>query len=385
VDSRPFKVGENLACTPGAVVYRGEMFELLQYTPTTPRVHERPLLMVPPQLNRHYVLDLAPERSLVEFALSQGVQTFMVVWRNPSQKEGHGRWGIEDYVAAQLTAVDAIREITGSESVNLLGLCAGGTTSALMLGHLAARGDHAVNSATFIVTLVANEAPNLIGMMRTPAADQHLEKAAEKQKVLNASLLERNFALLRPNDLVFNYLVDGWLLGNDPPAFDVLAWNADATNLGARMALETTRVVGDSKAIEPGGITLLGTPIDLQKVDCPTFQISGYTDHITPWRACYASTQAMSGDTELVVVASGHIQSFVNPPKTSRYRYWWGQNPGADPDEWLAQAAQHEGSWWPRWGDWIVAQSGEDRPAPKSLGNKAFPPGDAAPGRYAVG
>jgi polyhydroxyalkanoate synthase subunit PhaC len=381
VNREPFPVGEKLACTPGAVVYRDEIFELLQYTPTTPAVRARPLLMVPPELNRYYVLDLAPGRSLVEYLVANGIQTFMIVWRNPRAELGHGRWGLDDYLAAQAKAAEVIKKITGTDTINWLGLCAGGITTALMLGYLAATGDTSAGSATFIVTMLTNRCPNIIGMMDTEKSRAMLRHAATAGQVIPGRSVRTSFAWLRPNDLVFNYLVSGWLLGQDPPSFDVLAWNDDATGVSARFALESTELLVDAMARnEP--ITVLGTPVDLAKVDCDSFHVAGYTDHITPWRAAYTSTQVLGGDKQMAVVKSGHIQSFVNPAAKSRYDYWEGPPTSDDPDQWLAGATEHHGSWWPQWLEWLTARSGPEKAPIRALGNRKYPPLGAAPGTY---
>ncbi len=381
VNREPFGVGEKLGCTPGAVVYRDEIFELLQYTPTAPAVHSRPLLMVPPELNRYYILDLAPGRSLVEYLVENGIQPFMIVWRNPRAELGHGRWGLDDYLTAQARAAEVIRKITRSDTINWLGLCAGGITTALMLGYLAATGDASAGSATFIVTMLTNRCPNIIGMMDTEDSRKMLRHAAAEGQVLPARSVRTSFAWLRPNDLVFNYLVSGWLLGQDPPSFDVLAWNDDATAISAKFALESTELLVDAME-RPDGVTVLGTPIDLAKVDCDSFHIAGYTDHITPWRAAYTSTQVLGGDKQMAVVKSGHIQSFVNPATKSRYDYWEGPPVSDDPDQWLAGATEHHGSWWPQWIDWLVARSGPEKKPPGALGNRKYPPLGPAPGTY---
>jgi len=381
VNREPFPVGEKLACTPGAVVYRDETFELLQYAPATPAVHSRPLLMVPPELNRYYVLDLAPGRSLVEYVVENGIQTFMIVWRNPRAELGHGRWGIDDYLAAQAQAAEVVKEITGSDTVNWLGLCAGGITTALMLGYMAAKGDASAGSATFIVTMLTNRCPNIIGMMDTGQSRNMLRKAAADGQVIPGRSVRTGFAWLRPNDLVFSYLVSGWLLGQDAPSFDVLAWNDDATAVSAKFALESTELLVDAMARQ-GPITVLGTPVDLAKVDCDSFHIAGYTDHITPWRAAYTSTQVLGGDKEMAVVKSGHIQSFVNPAAKARYDYWEGPPAGDDPDQWLAGATEHHGSWWPQWLEWLTTRSGPEKAPRSSLGNRKYPPLGPAPGSY---
>ncbi len=379
-DRRPFVVGENIACTLGAVVYREEMFELLQYTPATPRVRGYPLVIIPPQVNRYYIMDLAPGRSLAEFAVSQGVQTFMVVWRNPSSLLGHGRWGVDDYLAAQERAAELVKKITRSEKVNWLGLCAGGMTLAYMLAHLSATGDDSAGAATFIVTMLSGRQPNVVGMLDTGQARVDLEQAAAAEQIIPATALRGLFALLRPNELVYNYLVSGWLMGDPPAAFDVLAWNDDATRTTAKFALETARIGLDGW--ESGGPTLLGVPTDFGKVSCDSFHVAGDTDHITRWRACYSTTQLLGGSKELTVVRSGHIQSFVYPADDTRYDCWYGAPQTVDPDEWMSTAAVQRGSWWRQWADWLVARSGGEQPAPKTLGNRQYPPLGQAPGHY---
>ena len=385
VDREPFPVGDKLACTPGAVVYREEMFELLQYAPSTPRVRTRPLLMVPPQVNRYYILDLAPGRSVVEFAVAQGIQTFMVVWRNPKASLGHGRWGLDDYLAAAQRAAAVVKNITHADTVNWLGLCAGGMSVAYLLGHLAATGEEYAGAATFIVTMAASSHPNVVGMLDTDAGRASLELAAAAGQVIPGTALRSLFALLRPNDLVFNYLVSGWLMGQPATAFDVLAWNDDASCTPARFALDTTRIAvdefggDDPAAARP---VVLGTPIDLSKVTCDSFHIGGYTDHITPWRTAYTTARLLGGAKEMTIVKSGHIQSFVNPADSTRYDCWYGPPSAADPDEWLAGATVQHGSWWHRWGEWITARSGAEKPARKTLGTREYPPLEPAPGTY---
>jgi polyhydroxyalkanoate synthase subunit PhaC len=382
VDRRPFPVGEKLACTPGAVVHREEIFELLQYAPATPAVRTVPLLIVPPELNRYYVLDLAPGRSMVEYAVAQGIQVFMIVWRNPRPELGHGRWGLDDYIGAQARAAEIVAEISGSDTVNWLGLCAGGITAALTLGYLAARGGAPPRAATFIVTMLTSDHPNIVGWMAGGASLEALRRAAAARLVFPGRMLRTSFAWLRPNDLVFNYLVNGWLLGEDPPAFDVLAWNDDATGMTARLSAEMSEVLVGRQAAEPGAITVRGTPIDLAKVECDSFCVAGYTDHITPWRACYGTTQVLGGQKQMVVVRSGHIQSFVNPAQTAKYGYWEAPGSVPDPDRWLSAAAAHEGSWWPAWAQWLIPRSGEDKPAPAALGSAVYRPLAPAPGTY---
>jgi polyhydroxyalkanoate synthase subunit PhaC len=380
-DRKQFIVGENLACTPGAVVYRDEMFELLQYTPTTPKVRAIPLLMIPPQINRHYILDLSPGRSLAEFAVSQGIQVFMIVWRNPSSLLGHGKWGLNDYLAAAERASEVVKQIAGTHKLNFLGLCAGGITVSYVLAHLATIGDDSAGSATFVVTMLTGDKPNVVGMIDTSEARAVLEKAAAAEQIVPGTGLRSLFAMLRPNDLVFNYLVSGWLMGKSPAPFDVLAWNDDATRTTAKFASESTKLAMDGW--DGSGPTLLGVKTDFSKVTCDTYHVGGYTDHITAWRACYDTAHLVGGaDKEMTLIRSGHIQSVVYPADSTRYDRWFGLAVPTDPDEWIKTATVERGSWWRPWTEWLLARSGNERQARTTLGNRQYPPLGPAPGTY---
>ena len=381
VDGRPFEVGENLAATPGAVVYRDDLFELLEYLPSTPRVHSQPLLMIPPQVNKHYFLDLAPGRSLTEYLVDWGIQYFTVVWRNPGPE--HGRWGLDDYVAAQLRAIDVVREISGSDRLGLLGACAGGLTTALMLGHLdASGGADVVSSATFAIAMVDSSYPNPMSAIATEGALRVVAEDAARGEVYDRDQVARAFAWMRPNDLVFNYVVNNWLLGEDPPAFDILAWNEDGANLPSRFYAEMLDVYAHNRAATPGAMDVLGTPIDLSRVDCDSFVVAGMNDHITPWMPGYMTSRLLGGRSEVVVTTTGHIQTMVNPPGKPRARYFAGPEAGPDPEAWMAQATAHDGSWWPRYADWLVARSGNEGDAPSKMGSRRHRPIEPAPGRY---
>ena len=384
VDRKQFTVGKDLAATPGAVVYRDEMFELLQYTPATPKVRGIPVLMIPPQINRHYVLDLSPGRSLVEFAVSQGIGVFMVVWRNPDARLGHGKWGLDDYLAAAERAAEVARKITRSDKLNLLGLCAGGITLSYVLAHLAAIGDESPNSATFVVTMLTGDKPNVVGMLDTSQARTALDQAAAKEEIVPGTSLRSLFAMLRPNDLVFNYLVSGWLKGESPAPFDVLAWNDDATRTTAKFAMESSRLALDGW--DGSGPTVLGVKTDFGKVSCDSYHVGGLTDHITAWRACYDTAHLVGGsDKQMTLIRSGHIQSVVYPADSERYDRWYGPPTAADPDEWLKTAAVEKGSWWRPWTEWLIARSGPEKAARATLGNRQYPPLDPAPGTYVSG
>jgi polyhydroxyalkanoate synthase len=382
-DRRQFTVGKDIATTPGAVVYRDEMFELLQYTPTTPKVRSIPVLMIPPQINRHYILDLSPGRSLVEFAVSQGLGVFMVVWRNPSSQRGDGKWGLDEYLAAEERANEVVKKITRSDKINFLGLCAGGITLSYVLAHYAAIGDESAGAATFVVTMLTGGKPNVVGMLDTSQARTVLEQAAANNEIVPGTALRSLFAMLRPNDLVFNYLVSGWLKGESPAPFDVLAWNDDATRTTARFAKESSGLAMDGW--DGNGPTLLGVKTDFSKVTCDSYHVGGYTDHITAWRACYDTAHLVGGsNTEMTLIRSGHIQSVVYPADSERYDRWYGPPTAADPDEWVKTAAMEKSSWWRPWSEWLIARSGPEKTARATLGNRQYPPLTEAPGTYVV-
>jgi polyhydroxyalkanoate synthase len=384
VDRSAFKVGESLAATPGAVVYRDDLFELLEYRPSTAQVASRPLLMIPPQVNKHYFLDLAPGRSMTEYLVGRGIHYFTVVWRNPGP--GDGRWGIDDYVSAQLRAMDVVREVSGSDRVGLLGACAGGLTTALMLGHMAANGGAgAVSSATFAISMLDTRYPNPAAAIGTERTLRAVADDAARGTVYGREQIARAFAWMRPNDLVFNYVVSNWLLGEDPPSFDILAWNDDGADLASRFYAQMLDIYAHNRAATPGAVEVLGTPIDLGRVDCDNFVIAGKTDHITPWMPGYMTSQLLGGRSEVVVTSTGHIQTMVNPPGKPRARYFAGPAAEPEPEAWLARAEAHDGSWWPHYADWLLERSGPLRDAPSSLGGDRYPPLEPAPGRYVLG
>jgi polyhydroxyalkanoate synthase len=383
VDQRPFKVGESLAATPGAVIHREEFFELLEYRPTTARVRSEPLLMIPPQVNKHYFLDLAPGRSLTEYLVSRGIHYFTVVWRNPRPE--HGRWGLDDYIAAQMRAMDIVREVTGSDRLGVLGVCVGGLTTALMLGYLAATGEaDAISSASFAISMVDSRHPNPLAAIATERTLRAVTEDCARGEVYDSDLIARAFAWMRPNDLVFNYLVNNWLLGEDPPAFDILAWNEDGANLPSRFYLEMLDTYAHNAAATPGSMRVLGIPVDLGQVGCDSFVVSGMKDHITPWMPGYMTSQLLGGGSDVVVTTTGHIQTMVNPPGKPRARYFAGPEAGPDPEAWMAQADRHDGSWWPRYADWLIARSGRERDAPGEPGSDRHRPIMAAPGAYVL-
>ncbi len=380
VDRTAFQVGKHLALTPGAVVFKNEVLELIQYAPATDEVYCRPLLAVPPQINKYYVLDLAPGKSLIEYAVRQGIPTFSLSWRNPTRAQRD--WGLDTYMRALLEAIDVVLDITRSEDINILGACSGGMTLSALLGHLSAHGDRRINAATLLVTVLDASVESQLGLFATPQAIAAAKAISRAKGVLNGRELARLFNWMRPNDLIWNYWVNNYLLGADPPAFDILYWNNDTTNLPARLHSDLLDLLLTNPFKHPGTFRLLGTPIDVSSVNCDTYLLAGVTDHITPWRACYATTQLLGGACTFVLSNSGHIQSILNPPGNLKATFFTNPAHPADPAQWLAGALQQSGSWWDHWRDWLQARSGEQQPAPPKLGNSRYVPGTPAPGTY---
>jgi polyhydroxyalkanoate synthase len=383
VDSEAFTVGEQIACTPGAVVYRTDVLELIQYQPTTPRVLRCPLVVVPPQINKYYILDLAPGRSLIEHAVARGQQVYAISWRNPSVE--HRDWDLDRYVGETERALAVARRIARAPSVGVLGACAGGITTAVLLAHLAARGDGRLASATFLVTALDATSPSTMTRFGTDEAVAKAIRRSRRRGLLDGAELARAFAWLRPNDLVWSYWVNNYLLGNEPPAFDVLAWNADSTNLPAGLHIDFLRLFATNALAHPNVFEIGGTPLDLRRVELDTYVLGAATDHITPWKACYASSLLLGGEPQFVLSSSGHIQALVNPPGNPRARFLTNPALPEDPEAWLAGADEQEGTWWDHWLDWLAVRSGDERRAPRRLGSAAHPPLEPAPGLYVRG
>ncbi len=383
VNRTPFVVGETVACTPGAVVFRNEVLELLQYDATTETVNDVPLLYIPPQINKFYILDLAPGRSLTEYVVAQGTTFFTVSWRNPGKKQAD--WDLSTYAGALLEAMDVVRRITGQECANLLGMCAGGMTAAALMGHLAASGQLArVRSVTLLVNMLDTSGPSQLGSLASRRSIDSAVSKARRQGVHSGKDMSRLFAWLRPNDLVWNYAVNNWLLGKEPPAFDMLAWNADSTELPAALYEQYLDMYEGNLLRSPGGLTVLDTPIDLSKVDVDAYVMAGSTDHIVGWRASYQSTQVLGGRVEFVLSNAGHIQSMVNPVGGAKASFRVGKETGPDPDVWLAQSQEVRGSWWEHWTAWLAERSGGRRQAPPQVGGVDDPPLEPAPGHYVL-
>jgi polyhydroxyalkanoate synthase len=381
VDATPFVKGDNVAATPGAVVFRNEVLELLQYTPTTARVCALPMLIVPPQINKYYFLDLAPQRSLVEYATANGIRLFMVSWRNPGPEQRD--WDLDTYVSALLEAADAMLSITRQRRFNALGFCAGGITLSCLAAYMAANDDRRLNSIGYAVTLLDWNTRAMIGMLHSRKLIDMAKKASFEKGVISGKDLGVVFTWFRPNDLVWSYWVNNYLLGRNPPSFDILAWNDDSTNLPAALHGQFLDIFLNNDLTHPGKVKILNTPIDLRDITVDAFVTGALNDHLTPWTGCYKTTQLLGSENiEYILSHAGHIASLVNPPGNPKASYYVGGRPGPDPDAWRENAKRRSGSWWETWVDWTRDRSGEERAAPKSLGNKKYPALDPAPGKY---
>ncbi|TWC24219.1 polyhydroxyalkanoate synthase [Pseudomonas sp. SJZ085] len=376
-----FEVGKTLAITPGAVVFRNELLELIQYRPMSEKQYAKPLLIVPPQINKFYVFDLTPSNSVVQYALKNGLQVFIISWRNPDVR--HREWGLSSYVEATEEAMNVCRAITGAREVNLMGACAGGTTIAALQGHLQAKRQlRRVASATYLVSLLDCEIDSAATLFLDEQALEAAKRRSYQKGILDGRDMARVFAWMRPNDLVWNYFINNYLLGKEPPAFDILYWNNDSTRLPAAYHGELLDLFKHNPLTRPGALEVCGTPIDLQKVTVDSFSVAGINDHITPWDAVYRSTLLLGGERRFVLSNSGHIQSIINPPGNPKANYVENPQLSGDPRAWYYDGKHVDGSWWPQWLDWIQARSGTRRETQMALGNAKYPPLEAAPGTY---
>lgn len=384
VDASGFEVGKNLAATPGAVVYRDEVCEVIQYTPSTSEVRARPVLIVPPQINKYYFMDLAPGRSFIEYQVSQGLPFFVISWRNPGIDQRD--WGLDVYAATVERVIDVVRDISRSDDINLLSLCAGGILSSTVLNHLAAENDPRVRTASFGVTLLDFSVQAPIGMFRTAPVLALARAKSGRAGILDGPSLGAVFSWMRPNDLVWNYWVNNYLMGKDPPRFDILAWNADSTDLPTALHRQFLELF-EKNVLVSGGLKVLGTKVDLGRLSLETYVTGATTDHLTPWKACYRTTQLVGGPSTFVLSNAGHIASLINPPGNPKAHYFAGPEPGGDPDDWLSRAERHQGTWWEHWAAWIKDsdRSGAERRAPTKLGSRRYRALEPAPGSYVRG
>jgi polyhydroxyalkanoate synthase len=380
-DDTAFEVGRNVATSPGSVVFENDLIQLIQYTPSTAHVHERPLLVVPPCINKFYILDLQPDNSFVGHAVSQGHTVFLVSWRNAGPEQGGLGW--DDYLEqGVMQAVDVALAISGADRVNTLGFCVGGTLLASALSVMAARGDDKVASLTLLTTMLDFSDTGEIGLLVDEQSAAAREATIGQSGLLKGSELAQVFAALRANDLIWPYVVSGYLKGKAPPAFDLLFWNGDDTNLpGPMFCWYLRNTYLENKLREPGATVQCGVPVDLGAVEVPAFLYASREDHIVPWQTAYKSTELLGGDLTFVLGASGHIAGVINPPAKKKRNYWVGK---IEPDAglWLEHARSEPGSWWPVWAGWLEQHAGALVPAPKSAGNRKFPVIEPAPGRY---
>lgn len=383
-DASAFAVGRNLAVTPGSVVFRNPLIELIQYAPSTARVHRRPLLIVPPCINKYYILDLQPGNSFVRWAVAAGHTVFMISWRNIPPALGHLTW--DDYlVDGILAALEAAKEIAKSKTVNALGFCVGGTMLACALAVLAARGDRSVESATLLTTMLDFAHPGDIGVYVSRETLAAREPALLSGQRIHGSELAGAFASLRANELVWHYVVNNYLKGETPPAFDLLHWNGDSANLPGPMYVYYVRnMYLDNRLRVRGALTMAGESIDLSRVGIPAYIVASRDDHIVPWRSAYRTTRLLGGEMTFVLGASGHIAGIINPPEQNRRNYWSGSVLPAGPGAWFESAVSQPGSWWPHWRAWLAPHGGAPRRAPRAQGSARYPVLDAAPGRYVV-
>ena len=380
-DLDAFEVGRNLAVTPGKVVFQTDLMQLLQYEPATEQVYKRPLLFVPPWINKFYILDLQEKNSMIKWLTEQGYTVFVVSWRNPQAE--HAEKSFDDYMReGTLAALDAVEQATGENEINVVGYCLGGTLTASTLAYLANKGDERVKSVTYFTTMLDFEHPGELEIFIDEEQLRSLERRMDRQGFLDGGAMGSTMAALRSNDLVWSFFINNYLHGNDPFPFDLLYWNQDCTNMPARMHTFYLRnMYQENKLREPNGIELCGEPIDIGKVKIPTFFASAIEDHIAPWKATYRGVHLHSGPVKFVLGGSGHIAGVINPPAKSKYGYWTNSKNPKDPDAWLDGATHNEGSWWVEWDKWLSKQSGTKVKARKP-GDGKLKPIEDAPGSY---
>jgi len=381
VDTSGFALGDNIAATPGSVVLRTELFELIQYHPQTEQVYEIPVLVVPPTINKFYAIDLAPERSLVEFSVRQGRQMFVISWRNPDAR--HTDWNLDTYVRAVLDALDAVEQVTGSDRSVLGGICSGGILASITAAYLAGIGrQDRLAALCLAVTVIDNANAGRISSLVDPRTATAAKQLSRRRGYLDGNALAEVFAWLRPGDLVWNYWVNNYLLGKQPPAFDILFWNSDTTRMTAGLHADFVDLAVENKLVRPGALTALGVPIDLSAITIDSYIAAGIADHITPWENCYRTTQLLGGKARFVLSTSGHIAALVNPPGNPKATYRTNDANPADAKAWLKQAETHQGSWWFDVAGWLNARCGDLRPAAEQPGAPGLPRLADAPGTY---
>jgi polyhydroxyalkanoate synthase len=380
-DASAFTLGENVAASPGKIVFQNDLMQLIQFTPSTKQVHRRPLLLVPPWINKYYVLDLQPRNSLIKWLVDQGFTVFVVSWINPDETLGHKRF--DDYMLeGPLAALGAIEKATGENEVNLIGYCIGGTLTAATLSYMAAKGDKRVVSATFLTTMVDFSEPGELGVFIDEEQLDNLDEHMAEKGFLEGRHMATVFNMMRDQDLIWSFVINNYLMGRDPMPFDLLYWNSDATRMPAMMhGYYLREMYLHNRLVEPGALSLDGQPIDLGRVKVPTYILSSLDDHIAPWKSTFAATKLYKGSTKFVLSGSGHIAGVINPPVAKKYCYWTNPKKAADPDVWIDGATRHDGSWWPDWGKWL-ARRGGGKVAARKPGAGKLKAIEDAPGSY---
>jgi polyhydroxyalkanoate synthase subunit PhaC len=382
-DESAFELGRNIAVSPGKIVFQNDLMQLIQFEPTTEKVDKRPLLIIPPWINKYYILDLQPKNSFIKWCVDQGLTVFVVSWVNPDAKLA--KKSFEDYMfEGPLAALDAIEKATGAKDMNVIGYCLGGTLLAATLAYMAAKKDKRIKSATFFTALTDFSEPGELGVFIDEEQLSALEERMNTDGYLDGGAMATTFNMLRANDLIWSFVIHNYLLGKDPFPFDLLYWNSDSTRMPAEMhSFYLREMYQNNRLVEPGGITLGGVPIDLGKIDLPVFMLSTREDHIAPWKSTYAATQIFKGDVTYCLSGSGHIAGVVNPPSVEKYGYATNKTNARTPEDWLAGATEHPGSWWPEWRAWLKKFAGGSVKARKP-GDGDLKVIEAAPGSYAT-
>jgi len=380
-DETKFRIGENIAVTPGKVVYQNELMQLIQYAPTTEKVLKRPLLIIPPWINKFYILDLRPKNSFIRWAVAQGHTVFVISWVNPD--ETLAQKSFEDYMLeGPYAALDAIQKATGEKGVNVVGYCLGGTLLACTLAHMAAKRDTRIKAATFFTTMVDFAEAGELSVFIDEEQLKSLEERMQKRGYLEGHEMATTFNMLRANDLIWSFVVQNYLLGQEPFPFDLLYWNDDSTRMPAAMhSFYLRRMYQQNDLVRPGGVTLAGVPLDVRKIKVPAYMLSTREDHIAPWKSTYRSTQLFQGPVRFVLAASGHIAGVANPPESGKYSHWVSEETPPDPEAWFAGATEMAGSWWPDWHRWVSGLDKTQVPA-REPGSGALPAIEDAPGSY---
>jgi len=383
-DEAAFELGKNLATTPGSVVFQNDLFQLIHFKPMREKINEYPLLIIPPCINKYYVLDLSEHNSFVRYCLEQGNNVFIISWRNPDDTLGDTTW--DDYLkGGTIPAINAVRKITGAKKINGVAWCIGGTMLATTMAVLAAKNKNPFASATFFTTLLDYSDPGELKVFIDESQVTLREQKLKDGGVMPGKQLATTFAMLRANDLIWNYVVNNYLKGKTPPPFDILYWNSDSTNMTAAMYTWYLRnMYLENKLIEPGGIELCGVPVDLGKIACPVYFLSAIEDHIAPWKTTFTSTEVLKGPMEFVLGASGHIAGVINPANKNKRNYWINGELGRGADHWLDSAENVPGSWWTHWDAWLKSTGGKEIPAPEQVGSEDYPELEAAPGAYVL-